>query len=754
MISPPTLTLPAQNDIYYPALINSLPIAIYTCDERGYITQFNAAAAELWGREPEIGIHQWTGAWKLFRLNGSVLPPEETPMALTIKAKSQTNNDEIILERPDGTRRFIKANPRPIVDISGNFVGAISMLVDVTTTRLIDQEKERLSALIQGSEDAIISKTLDGIITSWNPAAEKLFGYTEDEMIGRSIMTLIPAELSDEEPKIIERLRRGERVEHFETKRLAKSGELLDISLTISPIRNSDGIIVGASKIARNITTQKRLNVALRESDERFRMAIESTNLGTWEFQPMTGQLNWSEECCKIFNVPADSVIDYQFFSTHIVPEDNAYVEKEIQKALDPSGSGELNIEYRIKRSGDGMIRWVKSQGKTYINEHNQAARFIGTILDITKQKQEEQSLKDSLELFQTMADNVPAMIWMSGTDKFNDYFNKTWLEFRERTQEEESNDGWLDGVHPEDREKCLEVYSHALKKKEGFYTEYRLKRYDGEYRWLADNCVPRLSPNGEFVGFISACIDISELKKLEQRKDDFIKMASHELKTPITSIKGYVQLLLSIYEEMNEEKLRAAQPTVKSSLTTVSKQVSKLTRLISELLDMSRIETGKLDLNYTEFDPVLLVEETVQDVRHTTLKHKIVIQNKFEGTVQADRDRIAQVMLNLLTNAIKYSPDAENIDVFISGNTKEVVVSVTDYGIGINKSEQQKIFERFYRVEGRNELTYPGFGIGLFIANEIIQRHNGKIWVESEKDKKTVFTFTLPLMKQNKANE
>ncbi len=752
MISPPTLTLPAQNDIYYPALINSLPIAIYTCDERGYITQFNAAAAELWGREPEIGIHQWTGAWKLFRLNGSVLPPEETPMALTIKAKSQTNNDEIILERPDGTRRFIKANPRPIVDISGNFVGAISMLVDVTTTRLIDQEKERLSALIQGSEDAIISKTLDGIITSWNPAAEKLFGYTEDEMIGRSIMTLIPAELSDEEPKIIERLRRGERVEHFETKRLTKSGELLDISLTISPIRNSDGIIVGASKIARNITTQKRLNVALRESDERFRMAIESTNLGTWEFQPITGQLNWSEECCRIFNVPADSVIDYQFFSTHIFPEDSAYVQKEIQKVLDPSGSGQLNIEYRIKRSGDGMIRWVKSQGKTYINEHNQATRFIGTILDITKQKQEEQALKDSLELFQTMADNVPAMIWMSGTDKFNDYFNKTWLEFRERTQEEESNDGWLDGVHPEDREKCIEVYSNALKKQEGFYTEYRLKRYDGEYRWLADNCVPRLSPTGEFVGFISACIDISELKKLEQRKDDFIKMASHELKTPITSIKGYVQLLLSIYEEMNEEKLRAAQPTVKSSLTTVSKQVSKLTRLISELLDMSRIETGKLDLNYTEFDPVLLVEETVQDVRHTTLKHKIVIENKFEGTVQADRDRIAQVMLNLLTNAIKYSPDAENIDVFISGNRKEVVISVTDYGIGINKSEQQKIFERFYRVEGRNELTYPGFGIGLFIANEIIQRHNGTIRVESEKDKKTVFTFTLPLMKQNNA--
>jgi PAS domain S-box-containing protein len=352
------------------------------------------------------------------------------------------------------------------------------------------------------------------------------------------------------------------------------------------------------------------------------------------------------------------------------------------------------------------------------------------------------------------MADNVPAMIWMSGTDKFNDYFNKTWLEFRGRSSKEESNDGWLEGVHPEHKEKCIEVYRSALVHQTGFYTEYRLRKHDGQYRWIADNCVPRLSPTGEFAGFISACIDITDLKNMEQRKDDFIKMASHELKTPITSIKGYVQLLLSIYEESNEEKLLAAQNTVKSSLTTVSKQVSKLTRLISDLLDMSRIESGKLELNYSEFDPVLLVEETVQDVRHTTSRHTLIIHNKFEGTLQADRDRIAQVMLNLLTNAIKYSPAAETIDVYVAGDDRSIDISVADYGIGIDKGEQQRIFERFYRVEGRNELTYPGFGIGLFIANEIIQRHNGTIRVKSEKDKGTVFTFTLPLMKQNNVNE
>lgn len=754
MVAPPTLTPLDQNDISYPALIDSLPIAIYTCDKQGFITHFNVAAAELWGRKPAKGIDQWSGAWKMFRLNGVPLLPEECPMAITLKERKHISAEEFILERPDGTRRFIKPNPRPIIDISGNFTGAVSLLMDVTNTKVVDEELERLAAIIQGSEDAIISKTLDGIITSWNPAAEKLFGYRENEIIGQHIMKLIPRELSNEEPMIIDKLKRGERVEHFETKRLTKTGEQLDISLTISPIRNSEGLIIGASKIARNVTTQKRLNEALRQSDERFRMAIESTSLGTWEFQPITGKLSWSEECCRIFNVPANTAIDYQFFSKHVIPEDAAFVENSIQKALDPSNAGELDMEYRIKRSGDGAIRWVRSQGRTYFNEQNQASRFIGTILDITQQKQEQQILKDSLELFQTMADNVPAMIWMSGTDKFNDYFNKTWLQFSGRTLEQERNDGWLKGVHAEDREKCIDVYRKALEKQEGFFTEYRLRRYDGEYRWIADNCVPRVSPTGEFAGFISACIDISELKKLEQRKDDFIKMASHELKTPITSIKGYVQLLLTIYDEMNEEKLRAAQPTVKSSLTTVSKQVSKLTRLISDLLDMSRIETGKLELNYTEFDPVLLVEEAVQDVRHTTSKHNIIIHNNFEGTVQADRDRIAQVLLNLLTNAIKYSPSAETIDVNISGNEQSIAISVADYGIGINKGEQTRIFERFYRVEGKNELTYPGFGIGLFIAQEIIQRHQGTIMVKSEKDKGSIFTFTLPLVNKNNVNE
>jgi signal transduction histidine kinase len=180
--------------------------------------------------------------------------------------------------------------------------------------------------------------------------------------------------------------------------------------------------------------------------------------------------------------------------------------------------------------------------------------------------------------------------------------------------------------------------------------------------------------------------------------------------------------------------------------LTTISKQVSKLTRLISELLDLSRIESGKLELHKTKFNLGDMLEETVEDVRQTTTHHAIIIQNDFEGKIYADKDRLSQVLLNLLTNAIKYSPDADNVEVYVEGNKEFVTIKIKDHGIGIEKKDHLKIFERFYRVEGKSEQTFPGFGIGLFIASEIVQRHNGMLTVESEKNKGATFIISLPV--------
>lgn len=999
------LSLPETS---YRRLLDNTPVAIYTTDQQGYINYFNRAAADLWGRAPEIGKDLWCGSWKIYLPDGiTPLPLDECPMAIMLKEKRKVPGAEIIIERPDGLRKNVLPYPEPLYDHTGEMIGAVNTLVDITDRKTSEKNQARFEAIIQSSEDAIIAKTLDGIVTSWNVSAEKMFGYSESEMLNQPIAKLIPVERLEEETYILNKIRNGERVQTFQTRRLTKNKGLIDVSLSISPIKDGNGYIIGASKIVRDITRQRELDEALRESEERlrmasesarlgtwefhplskkmiwsdeckkiyglpldqepsydftesqnhpddrerlneevaramdpgtrkdlkiefrilkgeekeirwlsvngkvffnseklperfigtmmditdekrsvqllqeneerFRMAVESTRLGTWEYNPQSGKLTWSGECRKIYDLPDDIEVDYNFFSDHIHPEDKAYAQSEIEKAMQPGGSGNYNIQYRILRHSDKQPRWIRTQGKVYFNTQHQPERFIGTVLDISDAKKREQELMDSVEMFQGMVDNVPAMIWMSGADKFNDFFNRTWLEFTGRNLQMESKEGWLNGVHPDDRQKCIDTYNNSFSKEQAFYTEYRLLRHDGQYRWIADNSVPRFSPDGEFQGFISACIDIddqrrfrekildsellfktitnasptalwmtdrdkknvfisdtwlkwtgssfedqlhrgwlsvlveedrvrvtehfadcfeqqkyfvaefrvpdghgelrwcmtegrpyqdingnfagyagsitdiTELKQMEERKDDFIKMASHELKTPITSINGYVQLLLNIYEQQDDGKLQLSKEVIKSSLGTISRQVARLTRLVSELLDLSRIESGKLELNKSEFRLEELVQEAVQEARYTTAKHAILFSSEYKGNFTGDRDRMSQVLANLLNNAIKYSKDSEKIEVWLDADKNSATIGIKDYGIGIAKKDQMKIFERFYRAEGKSEQTYPGFGIGLFIANEIIQRHQGTITVKSQKNKGALFMLTLPLV--NKTN-
>lgn len=238
-----------------------------------------------------------------------------------------------------------------------------------------------------------------------------------------------------------------------------------------------------------------------------------------------------------------------------------------------------------------------------------------------------------------------------------------------------------------------------------------------------------------------------NEMKEMEKRKDNFIVIASHELKTPITSIKGYVQLLLDMLIDVDKKEEKLSRPFLQASLLTIDKQIGKLVRLISELLDLSKIETGQFELTLQKFKLNDVVAEAVRDLQQTTNRHRISLQNGREFDIKGDRDRIGQVVMNLLTNAIKYSSNSETIQVTVFQSKEQTVsVSVRDYGIGIAKSEQEKIFERFYRAEGTAEQTYPGFGIGLFIVKEILEKHNGTISVNSEKDKGSTFTFTLPV--------
>ena len=255
-----------EREARYQQLIKNLPVAVYTTDTKGLITLYNEAAVKLWGRTVEIGKDMWCGSYKIFRPDGRPLPLDECPMAITLREGRAVRGQEIIVERPDGTRRNVLPYPDPIRDGSGRIIGATNMLLDITETKRAEAGLRQLAAIVESSEDAIISKNLNSIITSWNQGAKRLFGYEAEEVIGRSITILMPPDRWNEEPQILDRIRRGERMEHYETIRQRKDGTLIEISLTVSPIRDAEGKVVGVSKIVRDITAQKKVERELAEA--------------------------------------------------------------------------------------------------------------------------------------------------------------------------------------------------------------------------------------------------------------------------------------------------------------------------------------------------------------------------------------------------------------------------------------------------------------------------------------------------------
>lgn len=254
-------------------VLEALPEAVYVTDAQGRITYFNEAAARLWGVRPELGKSEFCGSWKLYWPDGTPLAHSECPMARALKEKRAIRNVEAIAERPDGARVSFMPFPTPLFDENGNLTGGVNMLVDLTERAIADETAQRLSAIVESSDDAIVAKDLNGTIITWNKGAERLFGYTSEEIIGQPILMLIPRDRQDEEPKILSRIRGGERIDHYETVRRRKDGSLVEVSLSVSPIRSRDGRIVGASKIARDITerrlVEERQRLLLREMNHR-----------------------------------------------------------------------------------------------------------------------------------------------------------------------------------------------------------------------------------------------------------------------------------------------------------------------------------------------------------------------------------------------------------------------------------------------------------------------------------------------------
>jgi two-component system CheB/CheR fusion protein len=247
-----------RGDGCFRELLEALPAAVYITDPDGRISYYNQAAATLWGHRPELGKSEWCGSWKLFWPDGRPLPHGECPMAMAVRERRPIRGMEAVAERPDGSRVPFIPYPTPLYDDTGTFVGAVNMLVDISERKRAEDYAQRLASIVEFSDDAIVSKNLNGVIVSWNAGAQRLFGYAAEEVIGRPVTILIPPDRLDEEPGILARILRGEHIDHYETIRRRKDGSMVEISLTVSPVKDASGRIVGASKIARDISERRQ----------------------------------------------------------------------------------------------------------------------------------------------------------------------------------------------------------------------------------------------------------------------------------------------------------------------------------------------------------------------------------------------------------------------------------------------------------------------------------------------------------------
>ena len=455
------------------------------------------------GSEPIDSSHPLDDMLASVHPDDRQLVEEKLAQALT---SEETSEAEYRIVRLDGSIRWLHSRGRVMPD--GHLAGAA---VDVTERKEAEQTLARFGAIIESSQDAIISVGFNGVVTSWNHGAEKMFGYSVKEMVGQSINKLLPESQTQELLAIYEKLRRGERVEALETTRLRKDGRLIRVSTAMSVLCDEKGRSVGVSAIVRDITRRCEAEYALREEQSRLRIALEAGRMGTWDWHIPSGKVEWSPNLEQLhgkepgtFNGTFEAVvedIDTLFREPFL---------RQLNEAIDSHTA--YRLEYRLKTG-----KWVEARGQTIYDQDGKAVRMMGVCIDITQRREAERALRESEERFRQLADAAPALIWMANSERRCTYFNRGWLAFRGKSADHEMDHGWLEGVHPEDREQAVRDYQNAYEKRQPLHQTYRLRRHDGEYRCLFCSAVPRVESDGRFVGYIGSAIDITDIRKAEQ---------------------------------------------------------------------------------------------------------------------------------------------------------------------------------------------------------------------------------------------
>lgn len=495
--------------------------------------------------------------------------------------------------------------------------GVVISFIDITESRTAEKKlravNEQMRLIVESAKDyAIFTLDLQRMITSWSKGAQHMFGYSEEEIMGQSGDILFVPEAREREVPAWETetaLREG-RAEN-ERWHYRKNGERFYGSGVVAPLRDSDETVIGFVKIMRDLTKEKQAEERISISEERYRVALQSSEMAAWDWNIPDKQVIWNEQYFHMLGLPAGKKgEDAEHIIRFAHPDDKEKISKALVTAVKTGGG--VHEEFRIVRADNGAQRWVSLYGRAVARKEGHATRLMGVMYDITQRKQ------------------------------------------------------------------------------------------------------------------------------LEQQKEEFIGIASHELKTPVTSIKAYGELLQEVAETSSDTE-------IVDLIRKLNVQVDRLNVLITDLLDTTKISEGHLQLHPERFDLNLLISEWVQQLGLLSQKHPLLFQPAGQVMVMADKERIGQVLNNLLSNAVKYAPGGGEVLVSCELLEREVKVSVADRGIGVPEGMEEKVFERFFRVPQAHVSLFPGMGLGLYITAGIIRRHGGTIGVKGREGGGSVFYFTLP---------
>lgn len=552
------------------------------------------------------------------------------------------------------------------------------------------------------------------------------------------------------------------------------------------------------------LKTVGKLDVELVASDTRLQIALDAANMGVWHIDPKSKRLVYNSILAKIYGYYHEAHMTYEQAIGQVTDQYREQIIKEINVAIETGGN--YDITFQQRRFNDDALIWLRSFGKVSKDEHGISNVFSGVVMDITdrvQQQEQLQQLNEELaatveelrttneELIESNNDRqklleefeaVNEELRMSNEEQVNinqelremntkyrqaqdelllavnaagfatfdynpstgrfigNHVLKSWFELQ--PEDEIDLKSAITKVVEADREKVTSAINAALTFDSGghYEVEYAIKNAQGTEPKIVSAIGQALFNEQQMPIRLSGVIqDITEQKKDEQRKNDFIGMVSHELKTPLTTLTALVQVLNS--------KLKNNEDTfIPGALKKANDQVKKMATMINGFLNVSRLESGKILLDKSNFDIDQLSREVISDMKLTVTDHQFQLTPCLPINVYADRDKIASIINNLLSNAVKYSPKNSKVTLKCEVKTERLVISINDEGVGISEADQIKVFERYYRVNSEKSLMVSGFGIGLYLSAEIVQHHNGRIWVESQPGKGSTFYFSLPL--------